>query len=204
MNESPATRASLLVRLRNPRDAGAWSQFVDVYGPLIYGFARKQGLQDADAADLVQDVLRSVAQAIGRLDYDARLGSFRGWLFTIARNRLHDFLQHSSRRNQATGGSDFHRALQDLPAPRVEADWNADYEKQVFAWAAEQVRQEVHEATWQAFWQTAVEGKSGQQAAAALNLSVSAVYLAKSRVMQRLREKVATLQEDQPPPPSTV
>src|SRR6185436_12198351 len=131
MSRAPATRASLLVRLRDARDADAWSQFVDVYAPLIYGFARKQGLQDADAADLVQDVLRLVAQAIGRLDYDARLGSFRGWLFTIARNRLRDVLAQASPARQGTGGTGMQRILLEQPAPDEEADWNADYERRV-------------------------------------------------------------------------
>src|SRR5678810_1480276 len=65
----------------------AWQEFVNLYGPVIYGFARKRGLQDADAADLMQDVLRSVSGAIGRLDYDRNQGTFRGWLFTISRNK---------------------------------------------------------------------------------------------------------------------
>ncbi len=194
MSDSPATRASLLVRLRDSRDAQAWSQFVDVYGPLIYGFARKQGCQDADAADLVQDVLRSVATAIGRLDYDAKIGSFRGWLFTIARNRWRDIVSQRGRGAAAIGGSDVQQVLHNQPAPEDEADWNAEYERRVFAWAAQEVRREVHDATWQAFHRTAVEGQSGQEAAAALETTVAAVYLAKSRVMSRLKELIRGLE----------
>ena len=77
MEDSPVTRASLLLRIRDGQDKEAWRQFVEIYAPLIYGFARKRGLQDADAADLMQDVLRSIASAVGRLDYDPRRGSFR-------------------------------------------------------------------------------------------------------------------------------
>jgi RNA polymerase sigma-70 factor (ECF subfamily) len=197
MSDSPATRASLLVRLRDARDAHAWSQFVDVYAPLIYGFARKQGLQDADAADLVQDVLRSVAGAIGRLDYDSRLGSFRGWLFTIARNRLRDTFARGAAALEATGGTGMQQILLEQPAPDEEAAWNADYERRVFGWAAEQVRRDVHDTTWEAFHQTAVEGRSGPEVAANLGLTVAAVYLAKSRVMARLKEKIAMLREDE-------
>ena len=87
MAKIPATRASLLVRLRNPRDEAAWNEFVNLYGPLLYGYARKQGLQDADAADLGQDVLSAVAGAIGRLAYDPSRGTFRNWLFTVLRRR---------------------------------------------------------------------------------------------------------------------
>src|SRR5580700_2400879 len=88
MADFPLTRASLLVRLRDPQDEAAWTEFVDLYAPLVYGYARKQGLQDADAADLSQEVLGAVAGAISRLEYDPRRGSFRNWLFTVVRHKL--------------------------------------------------------------------------------------------------------------------
>src|SRR3954464_229735 len=88
MADFPPTRASLLVRLRNRHDEAAWAEFVDLYAPLVYGYARKQGLQDADAADLSQDVLGAVCGAVGRLEYDPRRGAFRNWLFTVVRNKL--------------------------------------------------------------------------------------------------------------------
>src|SRR5881275_2228178 len=105
MSESPTTRPSLLVRLRDARDELAWSQFVEVYAPLVYGYARKHGLQDADAADLTQDVLQSVAGAVRRLDYDPQRGSFRGWLFTVVRNRFRNFLAARGRPGQGSGGT---------------------------------------------------------------------------------------------------
>ena len=92
MGDSPITRPSLLVRIRDMRDTQAWSQFVEIYTPLIYGFARKHGLQDADASDLTQDVLRVVAKTIRGLDYDQQRGSFRGWLFTVGNTRCGESL----------------------------------------------------------------------------------------------------------------
>src|SRR5438552_15771125 len=103
MADSPATRASLLVRLRDVRDGRAWGEFVDLYAPLVYRFGCKHGLQDADAADLTQETLRAVAGAVGRLDYDPARGSFRGWLFTIVRNRLRDFLDKRERQDHGSG-----------------------------------------------------------------------------------------------------
>jgi RNA polymerase sigma-70 factor (ECF subfamily) len=196
MGEAPATRPSLLVRLRDARDAAAWSQFVDVYAPLVYGFARKHGLQDADAADLTQEVLRTVAAAVGRLDYDPRRGSFRGWLFTVVRNKLRNFLAGRKRQPQGSGDTAVQKRLKEEPAPDEdpEALWDREYERRLLAWAASQVRGAIQESTWQAFWQTAVEGKSGKEVAEQLGMTVAAVYLAKSRVMARLKEQIRQLQ----------
>lgn len=198
MPELPPTHPSLLVRIRDAGDAQAWAQFVDVYAPLVYGFLRKQGLQDADAADLTQDVLRAVAGAAARLDYDPARGSFRAWLFTVVRNRLRDFLDSRKRHCRGTGDSDAQERLEQHPDPEADlsARWEQDYEWQLLMWAAEQVRPTVQPSTWQAFWQTTVECKSGQEAAEALGMSVAAVYLARGRVMARLKELVRQVQGD--------
>ena len=191
MPEAPLTQPSLLVRLRDARDERAWSQFVDLYAPLVYGYTRRYGLQDADAADLTQVVLRTVASAIRRLDYDPRRGSFRGWLFTIVRSKLSTFLSRRHDFCKGSGDSSMQQLLEAQPAPAEDsAVWDADYEQRLFAWAAEQVRAQVRDATWLAFWQTAVEGKPGKEVAAALGLSVAAVRLAKSRVVARLKALV--------------
>jgi RNA polymerase sigma-70 factor (ECF subfamily) len=196
MDDEPATSPSLLIRIRDHGDHLAWSQFVDLYQPLIRGFARKHGLQDADAADLTQEVLRAVARAIERLDYDPRRGSFRAWLFTVVRNKLRNFLESRRHQVQGSGDTGVQEALNAQPTPidGPEEEWDRDYERRLFAWAAEQVRGTVQEATWQAFWQTAVEGKSGQEVAQTLGLTVAAVYLAKSRVMAKLKEQIRQLQ----------
>src|SRR5438876_9916363 len=113
MVEPPLTRASLLVRIRDGRDQKAWQQFVRLYAPVVYGFARKRGLQDADAADVMQDVLRSVAAAAARLDYDPSRGTFRGWLYTVARNKIFNFLQTSQHRfGRGSGDRDAHKRLE--------------------------------------------------------------------------------------------
>ncbi|HJT76969.1 MAG TPA: sigma-70 family RNA polymerase sigma factor, partial [Gemmataceae bacterium] len=187
MAEIPATRASLLVRLRDPRDEAAWAQFVELYAPVVYGYLRKQGLQDADAADLCQDVLAAVAGAVGRLEYDPARGAFRNWLFTVVRHKFWSWREAQERRAQGTGDSATYRLLEQVPAPAgEEAEWEAECEARLFAWACGQVRREVNDATWQAFWRTAIDGQAGKQAAAGLGLSVAAVYSARSRVLARL------------------
>jgi len=198
MSDTPATRLSLLVRLRDARDDRAWSQFVELYAPLVYGFARQHGLQDADAADLTQVVLQAVSGGIRRLDYDPHRGSFRGWLFTVVRNKLRNFLAAQKQPGRGSGDSDAQRRLQQLPARADDqtAWWDQEYEQRVFSWAAEQVRGAFQDSTWQAFWQTAVEGKTGPEVARALRMTVAAVYLAKGRVMARLKEIIRETLDD--------
>jgi RNA polymerase sigma factor (sigma-70 family) len=198
MGGSPETRASLLVRIRDSRDAQAWSQFVDLYAPLIHGSARKHGLQDADAADLTQEVLGIVARSIQKLEYDPRRGTFRGWLFTIVRNRLRNFRTRRRPYDQGSGDTGTYNLLREQPDPTEEpdADWEDQYQRQLFACAAKLVQTRVHHCTWQAFWQTAVEGRSPQDVSERLSMKVAAVYLAKSRVMAQLKEQIRLLQDE--------
>jgi RNA polymerase sigma-70 factor (ECF subfamily) len=196
MADFPATRASLLLRLRDAQDREAWREFVDLYAPLVYGYLRKQGLQDADAADLCQDVLTAIAGAVGRLDYDPRRGAFRNWLFTVVRNRLSNWLAAQARRVQASGDSTTHQLLEKCPAPGgMEADWQAEWQSRLIAWACEQARRQVSEATWQAFWRTAGEGQPVKSVAADLGLTTTAVYHARRRVLAHLKELVRSAQE---------
>ena len=198
MSESPTTRLSLLVRLRDTSDSQAWADFVHLYAPLVYALARKHGLQDADAADLMQEVFRAVAGAAGRLDYDPRRGSFRGWLYTITRNKIYTFLDGQRRQVRGSGDSGAQQLLEEqAESGDGTADvWDQEYERSAFEWAAERVRGEFHEATWQAFWLTAVEGLSAKDAGKRLGLSPGAVYVAKSRVIARLREEIRELEEE--------
>jgi RNA polymerase sigma-70 factor (ECF subfamily) len=178
--------------LRDARDAPAWAQFVQVYAPLVYGFAHRQGLQDADAADLTQEVLQAVAGAIRGLDYDPARGSFRGWLLTVVRSRLSNFRRRRrSRPDEGSGDTAVQNTLAGVAAPEDDgAWWDREHERRLFAWAAERVRPAVEPATWQAFWGTAVEGRPAKEVAAALGLSVAGVYVAKSRVLARLKEVI--------------
>jgi RNA polymerase sigma factor (sigma-70 family) len=196
MPEAPTTRPSLLIRLRNFQDCAAWAQFVEVYAPLVYGYVRKRGLQDADAADLTQACLRQVAAHIGTLDYDPQIGAFRAWLFTIVRNKLRDF--GGRKRELGTGASGVQHMLEQLPAPEPDeaGEWEREYRRSLLAWAAEQVKPLVQETTWGAFWHTAVEGRSGKDVAQMLGLTPAAVYLAKNRVMAKLRARIRELQDE--------
>src|SRR6516164_7256878 len=116
MGEAPATRASLLVRILDAQDVQAWNQFVEIYAPLVYGFARRHGLQDADAADVTQEVMQSVSKAAHKLEYDPERGSFRGWLFTVTRNNVSTFLSRRKPSERGSGGTDAQNVLSEQPA----------------------------------------------------------------------------------------
>jgi len=198
--DSPVTRASLLIRLRDRTDQTAWNEFVTVYGPVIYQFARNRGLQDADAADMMQDVLRSVTGAIDRLDYDPRQGRFRGWLFTITRNRVMTLLASRKGKARGTGNSDVNSLLAAQPDQHagIDQDWELEYRRSQTALAMEQVRSEFSDKVWTAFWKTAVDAEPADVAGRGLGMSTGAVYVAKSRVLARLREVVQRrLEEDE-------
>jgi RNA polymerase sigma-70 factor (ECF subfamily) len=191
---APPTRGSLLVRVRDPADGPAWRQFVEIYAPLIFGFVRKKGLQEADAADLTQDVLASVAQALRNWEYKRDRGSFRGWLFTAVRRRLQRIAKDG--RVRGSGTTTALERLNLLPAPDEEPAWELEYERRLFHWACAQVRPAVAESSWQAFWQTAIEGKNPKDVGRQLGLAVAAVYVAKSRMLARLKEVIQEVQDE--------
>jgi RNA polymerase sigma-70 factor (ECF subfamily) len=192
MSEPPTTRPSLLLRLRDPMDERAWGEFVEIYGPLVHQLARRRGLQDADAADLVQEVFRAVAAAIERYDPDPARGSFRGWLSTIARNLIVNLLEAQRRHPRGTGDTDIRHLLEAQPAPRSEESvlFDREYRRRLLHWAAARVRGEFAETIWQAFWRTGVEGQAAEEAARSLGLSVGSVYQYKSRVVARIRREL--------------
>ena len=194
----PMTRHSLLLRLRNPEDRQAWSEFAAVYEPLVYRLARGRGLQDADARDVCQEVLSAVAAAIERWDPNPDKGSFRGWLFRIARNLTIDALAHERKPGRGTGASSVQALLAEHPQREDPAarEYDVEFRRNAFRWAAGEVRDEFSATTWSAFWMTGVEQRTPLEAAAELGLSLGAVYVARSRVLARLREKVEGLTLD--------
>jgi RNA polymerase sigma-70 factor (ECF subfamily) len=174
-------------------------EFVEIYEPLIYRLARRKGLQEADAADLAQEVLQAVAGAIERWDPDPARGSFRSWLFRIARNLIVNLMVARRRRTASygTGGTDMVALLEAQPAPHGEdsALFDAEYRRRIFAWAADRIRGNFHQTTWEAFWRTGVLGDDVHSVAVSLGMTPGAVYVARSRVMARLRQEIEQIEE---------
>lgn len=194
MNSSPETRASLLIRVRDPADQAAWHEFVEIYRPVVLRLARQKGMQQADADDVAQQILLSIARAVE--SYDSERGRFRAWLNRVAHNAI---LNAITRAKPDRGAGDT-RVLAILDQQEAHDGPESDllrleYRREVFRWAARQVRQEFHEDTWNAFWRTAVDGQECEVVAKELGKKRGAIYVARSRVTQRIQEKVADYEE---------
>ncbi len=195
MPETPETRSSLLVRVRDPRDGDAWAEFVAVYEPLIYRVARRRGLQDADAREVTQEVLADVSRAMADWQPTAGEGSFRAWLNRVARNRAINLLVRQARHPRPTGDSNSSRRLEQETGPADERLFDEEYRRQVFRQTAELLRCEFTDSTWKAFWWTSVDGRSVAGVASELRISIGAVYTARSRVLARLKKEIREREE---------
>jgi RNA polymerase sigma-70 factor (ECF subfamily) len=196
MSVSPETRASLLIRLKDQADDEAWFEFTEIYRPVIYRLAYRRGLQHADADDLVQQVLTAVARVIDRWEADPERARFRTWLNRVATNAIINALTRG-RPDRGSGDSGLQELLDAQPAADGERSEfvRVEHRREVFRWAARQIRADFQPATWDAFWLTAVEGRDVDQVAEQLQRSRGSIYAARSRVMRRLKEKVHEWEE---------
>ena len=184
MTHLDSTSLTLLERLRTPHDDAAWRRFVNLYVPLLFAWARKLGLQESDAADLVQDVLLLLTHKLPQFELDASK-SFRGWLRTVALNQLRAGL-----RRRAAQPGQIELFAEELPASVDEAFWEAEYRQHLVGRALQLMQAEFNAATWKACWECVVQGRSASDVGAELGLSPGAVRVAKFRVLSRLRQEL--------------
>lgn len=185
------TRPSLLVRVRDCADGAAWRAFADAYAPLVYGHARRRGLQHSDAEDVRQRVFARVARAMPRFVYRPAAGRFRDWLGRVVRNEVNRHLRRQVHDARAAG------ALPDgIAAVPQDTDWAAEFSAHVLALALERVRPDFADATWRAFEGVWVARRPAPDVANELGVTVDKVYVAKSRVLKRLWPAVRELAED--------
>jgi RNA polymerase sigma-70 factor (ECF subfamily) len=197
MTEFPLTRSSLIAQVQSPEDREAWDQFVLIYRPVIYRMARRRGMQDADAQDLVQTVFMRLAASIQRWEKTDPETKFCYWLRRVARNAIVSALSRQPK-DAAAGGSGMLNRLAEQPEIEmdVEQELATEAMREQYLRAAAVVKTDVDPDTWRAFELTVVRGQSCDAAAALLGKSVGAVYAARSRVMRRLREEAQRMQEN--------
>jgi RNA polymerase sigma-70 factor (ECF subfamily) len=191
-----STRPSLLLRLRDPRDAESWQAFVDVYGPLVYRHCRGRGLQDADAAEVTQEVLIQVHQSIRTFEYRPEHGRFRDWLGTVTHNKVRRFLRKRAGDVQPAGATEAADACDRIESPVQDTTWAAEFNDHIFQVALTRSRPHFEEATWRAFELVWFENHPPADVALALGHKLHWVYVAKSRVLERLQQTVRELAED--------
>lgn len=187
------TRETLLLRLRDPEDDASWTEFAEIYTPLLYGYCKKRGIQQADAADIVQDVMRSVALAMRSFEYDPAKGKFKGWLFTAIRHAIGRYFKNLRRRPLTPADSQFTEMLESTPEESETVDWERDYQRELLKWALEKVKPEFAERIWNAFEQTALHGREPADVSEEIGMTKNAVAIAKFRVTKRLKEKAESV-----------
>lgn len=197
MANLPETRQSLLLEL-GKHSSEAWTEFLVIYEMAILRFCRSKGLQDADAHDVTQDVLAATLKKLPTWDRDSATGSFRAWMFLVARNKIVDAIRAKSRRPTGSGDSQVARMLTQLvdESSTGDSDFDAEYRRSLFEWASDQVKSQVREVTWNAFRRTAIHGEKAEHVAKDLGVPVGSVYTAKCRVVARIRDKIAEIERD--------
>ncbi|WP_425615905.1 RNA polymerase sigma factor [Anatilimnocola sp. NA78] len=183
------TSASLLERVRHDPAAEQWQTLVELYDPLIRGWLKRQAVLNADADDLVQDVLTVVARRLKDFEHNGRTGAFRTWLRTVTINCVRDFWRSRKRENAATG--QVQELLDQLADPQsgLTQAWDLEHDRYVTQQLLGRLRSEFEPATWRAFERVALDGAPAAEVASELNLTVNAVFIAKSRILARLRQE---------------
>jgi RNA polymerase sigma-70 factor (ECF subfamily) len=186
MTATDSTPVSLLERLKRREDIAAWDRFVALYTPLLYHWLRGAGLNEHDAADLVQDIFAKLIVQMPLFKYDPSQ-SFHAWLRTVAMNCRRD---SQKRRAPLTVGDG---ELEAFAPDAIESFIEREYRNQLAIRAMHILRSDFKPQTWQAVWDLVVEGKPADQVAASARMTVQAVYAAKCRVLARLRQELQGL-----------
>lgn len=191
----PSATSSGLLRRLQAQDPEAWRQWADLYGPLVYFWCRRYRLKPEDAADVFQEIFAAVACGIRGFQHDRARGRFRGWLWTIARNKIQDHFRRLPRQEEPIGGTDAFRRMAAIPE-ELEGHTPGPERGQVSGLihrAMNLVQAEFEPRTWTAFWRTVVDRQESARVAAELGMSAGAVRVAKSRVLRRIRTALGDL-----------
>lgn len=183
--------ATTLIEGVKARNQESWQILVRLYGPMVFAWCRKGGLQNDDAGDVVQEVFRSVANSVLRFQRQTeQQGAFRGWLWTVTRSKIQDHFRRQAKRPQAFGGSEIRERINEVPDLEIDDSEQtiATEMTGVVGRAVQLVRPEFNDRTWQSFWRVAIEGHATDDVAKDLQTSTAAVRQSNYRVRKRLRE----------------
>lgn len=187
------THPSLLLRVRNSADQEAWQTFVAIYEPLVYSYCRRKSLQSSDSADIAQEVLSRLSRAMKNFEYQPELGGFRKWLGTVVLNEIARFVTKQQRDRESVS-----KDPAEITNVSRGEDWDDHFHSSLLQVALYQIQGEFEPETWAAFGKVWLESKSAVEAARELATTVEKIYVAKSRVLKRLRIQVLRLSEDIP------
>lgn len=187
----PGSTATNLLEQAKANEGAAWQRLAALYTPLVYSWARRASLQAEDAADVVQEVFCAVHKHLTDYEHHSHQGSFRAWLWTITRNKINDHWRRLARQPQGAGGTDAQRYLKQMPDIDLQSpDEPPSPKGSILRRALELIHSEFEERSWNAFWRVTVAGQSAAAVAADLGMSTNAVYVARSRVLARLRQEL--------------
>ncbi len=204
-DEAIPTRASLLRRLKDLDDQSSWNQFYEIYHDLIFSVARRAGLSEVEAGEVVQDTVISVARKMPGFTYDPARDSFKGWLLTVTRWRIRDQLakrfapgsmdRHAS---GSSGGEEGTRTatidrIPDPAGPDLAAIWEEEWQTQLLQTALGRIKRQVHPQHYQIYHLHVVLGQSAREVARTLGVNVAQIYLAKHRVGNLLKKEIRKL-----------
>ncbi len=197
-DSEPSTSASLLQRACRG-DVDGWRKLAHLYGPIVYAWARRSGFQEADAADVMQDTFAAVAKALPAFDYERQDATFRGWLWTITRNKLRDHVRAAEA--QAVGGTDAMIRMQQIPEDSLAKIQSDDPPSELLSDTASVrrqaialLRESVDPRSWRMFWETTIETRDPADVAEEMGVSRWAVYKSRARVLHRLQLEMKGLE----------
>jgi RNA polymerase sigma-70 factor (ECF subfamily) len=194
------TRLSLVERVRDPSDAAAWAEFVTVYQPLLTAYLRKRGVNETDAADIVQEVFTRLVPAMARFQLDHRRGRFRTWLWQVAHTAMIDWTRRRAVRTRAEQQWADDHELQASPSP--DDAWNELYRERILEVTLKRVRESAQPTAWACFEGRILADRPAAQIAAELGVSTNVVYVNASRLLARVREECAQFAESQAESPT--
>lgn len=193
------TSLSLLARLRDEPAAPDWQRFTEIYDPLMRGWLTRRGVQDQDVDDIVQNILTIVIQRMSGFQHNGRVGAFRTWLRSTTVNCLRDYWRTNRRRLAGAGGSDAQEWIEQLADPdsAMSREWDAEHDRHVMRKLLELLREEFEPRTWLAFQRFALDNVPAAEVAKELGMTPNAVWIARSRVVARLKQECAELLDDE-------